>query len=183
MGHGFTKRYASISYIPCHSVKGAAGVRARAALRLVCDDKDVFDGRGELLFKDNALSGILAFEASSRYVRALRKGKICKGIIDFVPDRTEKEVEEFLSTCGLTCIDALCAYLHRALAVAVAKRAGVEGKAADKAQKLAHALKNFAVDFDGNCDIKTLRRHAEGWNFATLTAVLWNPGKLKDFMP
>ena len=77
-------------------------------------------------------------------------------------EMTEKEVEEFLSTCGLTCIDALCAYLHRALAVAVAKRAGVEGKATDKAQKLAHALKNFAVDFDGNCDIKNAQAACGG---------------------
>lgn len=179
LGHGFTKRYASISYIPCHSVKGAAGVRARAALRLVCDDKDVFDGRGELLFKDNALSGILAFEASSRYVRALRKGKICKGIIDFVPDRTEKEVEEFLSTCGLTCIDALCAYLHRALAVAVAKRAGVEGKATDKAQKLAHALKNFTVDFEGNCDIKNAQAVCGGLELCDFDSRTLESGKVE----
>lgn len=153
-GHNSTKRFASVSYIPSGSVKGASGVRAKAALKLVCGDNTVFLGEGELLFKDNALSGILAFEASSRYARMLREGKTCVGVIDFTPDRSEEELKEFFKSLDLDCTEALCAYVHRALAVAIAAKAGVKGLAKESAAKLAHFLKNYPVTFNGVCDIK-----------------------------
>lgn len=153
-GHEVTERYPSISQIPSQSVKGASGVRAQAGLRIFAGRDCVFDKRGELLFKDCALSGILAFEASSYYVRALRKGQKCSGVIDFVPDRSEKEISDFLSGGNYDCETALCAYLHKSLASAVAKRAAVAGKAADNAYRLARALKNYEVTFDGVADMK-----------------------------
>ena len=153
-GHFSTEKVASVSYIPSDSVKGASGVRAKAALKLICGGTTVFSGEGELLFKDNALSGILAFEASSRYARMLREGKTCEGIIDFTPDRSEIQLKEFFGKCDLDCVDALCAYVHRALAVAIAKKAGVKGAAEDNADKLASVLKNYSVVFGGVCDIK-----------------------------
>ena len=52
------------------------------------------------------------------------------------------------------CVQALCAYLHKSLAAAVAKRAGTEGKARDNAAILARTLKNYTLGFDGVCDIK-----------------------------
>ena len=153
-GHNSTRKTASICYIPSQSVKGASGVRAHARLRLYCGKEELFDKEGELLFKDNALSGILAFEASSYYARALRRGLKCYGMIDFVPDREESEIAEFLKRAGGDCRNALCAYLHSALAVAVAKKAGAEGDVEENAQSLAKAVKNYRVDFDGECDIK-----------------------------
>lgn len=154
LGHGCTKKFAAISYIPCGSVKGASGVRARAALTLQDGDRKVFCRQGELLFKDKALSGILAFEASSVYSRLLRKGIKCTGAIDFVPDKSAGETEAFLSASHADCVQALCAYLHKALAVAVAKRAGAEGRARDNAALLARTLKNYTLEFDGACDVK-----------------------------
>lgn len=153
-GHFSTKRYASVSYIPCHSVKGAAGVRAKAALRLLSGVRTVFEGEGELLFKDAALSGILAFEASSRYARILREDGSCTGSIDFTPDRSYQSLKEFFMRSDLSCVDALCAYVHRALAVAVAKRAGATGLARDNADSLARTLKDYTLVFDGACDIR-----------------------------
>ena len=153
-GHTVTERYPAISHIPSKSVKGASGVRARAGLKLLAGRDCVFDKRGELLFKDNALSGILAFEASSYYVRALRKEQKCIGFIDFVPERSEEEITRFLSQCGCDCETALCAYLHKSLAAAVAKTAGATGKAANDARRLAKALKNYEVTFDGVSDMK-----------------------------
>lgn len=153
-GHTVTERYPAISHIPSQSVKGASGVRAQAGLRIFAGRDCVFDKRGELLFKDRALSGILAFEASSYYVRALRKGQKCSGIIDFVPERSEEEITRFLSRCGCDCETALCAYLHKSLAAAVAKSAGTAGKASDNAKELAHALKNYGTEFDGVADLK-----------------------------
>lgn len=152
-GHKVTERLAAISYIPCSSVKGASGVRARAALTLYNGDRKVFCRQGELLFKDKALSGILAFEASSVYSRLLRKGEKCRGSIDFAPDKSQAEAERFFASVNADCVQALCAYLHRALAVAVARRAGVEGRACDNAAKLARVLKDYRLEFDGACDI------------------------------
>ena len=154
LGHKCTKRLAAISYIPCTSVKGASGVRARAALTLFDGDRKVFCRQGELLFNDKALSGILAFEASSVYSRLMRRGIKCAGAIDFVPDKSAGEVEAFFALSDADCVQALCAYLHKSLAAAVAKRAGTEGKARDNAAILARTLKNYTLGFDGVCDIK-----------------------------
>lgn len=153
-GHKSTDKLASVSSIPCSCIKGASGVRAKAALSLVSDGNSVFYGKGELLFKDNALSGILAFEASSVYSRLLRKGKKCLGSIDFVPEKSEDEIEKFIKSCDGDCVDALCAYLHRALAVVVVKNAEASGKAKDNAEVLARTLKNYSIKFDGASDIK-----------------------------
>lgn len=154
LGHKCTKRLAAISYIPCTSVRGASGVRARAALTLFDGDRKVFCRQGELLFKDKALSGILAFEASSVYSRLMRRGIKCAGAIDFVPDKSAGDVEAFFALSDADCVQALCAYLHKSLAAAVAKRAGTEGKARDNAAILARTLKNYTLGFDGVCDIK-----------------------------
>ena len=153
-GHDVTPRYASISYIPCSCVRGASGVRARAALSLICDGRTVFSGEGELLFKDNALSGILAFEASSRYARALRQGKTCTGEIDFAPDRTREDLEGFFSSLDCDCEQALCGIVHRALAAAIVKKAGAKGGARLNAGLLARTVKGYALTFDGACDVK-----------------------------
>lgn len=178
-GHASTKKTASICYIPSQSVKGASGVRAHARLRLYCDKKELFDKQGELLFKDNALSGILAFEASSVYARALRQGLKCYGIIDFVPDREEREIAEFLKRAGGDCRDALCAYLHSALAVAVAKRAGAEGDARKNAQSLAKTVKNYKVEFDGECDMKNAQVVCGGLELADFNGATLESEKVK----
>ena len=153
-GHSVTERYASVSSVPCASVRGASGVRAKAALTLKSGEEKIFYGQGELLFKDNSLSGILAFEASSRYVRALRQGKKCLGSIDFAPEKRVDEIENFIRTLDCDCVDALCAYLHRALAAAAVKKAGAVGNACDNAGTLARTLKDYPLEFSGVCDIK-----------------------------
>lgn len=178
-GHNCTEKFASISYIPCSSVKGAAGVRAKAALKLICEDRTVFVGQGELLFKDNALSGILAFEASSRYARILRKGKKCEGVIDFTPDRTKEELKSFFENSDLSAVDALCAYLHRALAVAVAKKAGASGTARENAVKLSDTLKNYLLKFDGVCDIKNAQVVSGGLSLDCFDPVTLQSKKVK----
>lgn len=163
-GHTVTQRYAAVSAIPCRSVKGAGGVRAKARLRLYSGDKTVFDGEGELLFKDDSLSGILAFEASSYYARELRHGRKCSGSIDFVPDAGEDETAEFFKKSDCDCTEALTAYLHRALAASVAKKAGVKGSARDNARRLARVLKDYQCEFDGVAEIKNAQVVCGGLN-------------------
>ena len=179
LGHKRTAKSAAISYIPCGSVKGASGVRARAALTLYDGESKVFCRQGELLFKDKALSGILAFEASSVYSRLLRKGIKCVGSIDFAPDKSAGEVEAFFASSDGDCVQALCAYLHRALAVAVAKRAGATGKAGDNAALLARTLKNFSLEFDGACDIKNAQVAVGGLELAGFNPVTTESVKIK----
>ncbi len=94
-------------------LKGLAGIRAKAVLKVFSDEKERFSEYGEVLFKDNGVSGIVAMNAS----RFLADGKNSDLIIDFTPDMTADEVKNFLK------IHSLEGILHRVVAEAVKRQA------------------------------------------------------------
>ncbi len=112
-------------------IKGLAGLRAKAKLSLIRDNKVEFSAIGELLFKDNGLSGIVSMELSSYIARNSGDYRIS---IDFAPDFTEKEVAEFLEN------NTLEGLLQRPIAEAVIKLAEV------KDVKPYRIVKDFIVD-------------------------------------
>ena len=115
-GHDVTKLEQSLVPIKTNALKGASGVRAKAKASLYISNKLVFSENGELLFKDNQLSGILAFKMSAYIAREyVKKGNVDAYIeIDFVPDYTEAQLEELLSNSKLT--NPLQGLLHKAIA-------------------------------------------------------------------
>ena len=115
-GHNITKLEQSLVPIKTNALKGANGVRAKAKASLYISNKLVFSENGELLFKDNQLSGILAFKMSAYIAREyVKKGNVDAYIeIDFVPDYTEAQLKELLSNSKLT--NPLQGLLHKAIA-------------------------------------------------------------------
>lgn len=95
-------------------IKGLKGVRFKVAMTLYRGSCDIARTRGELLVKDNGLSGIAAFDLSCEIARG--GGGSYTVSVDF-PDYTAEELTDILREFGFA---GLC---HKELARNVADRA------------------------------------------------------------
>ncbi len=115
-GHDSTSIRPAIVPLTCDTIyiKGLSGVRAKVMLSLICGDTTKEKREGEILFKDNGISGIVSMELSSYIARNNAEYKI---LIDFAPDFAKDDVKGFLDN---NPIDGM---LHSAIALAVEKQA------------------------------------------------------------
>ncbi len=146
-GHRCTDTAPSICAMRCKDIVGAQGVRTQAAMRVRADGLEIAAAQGELLFKDDQLSGMLAFEISSQCARAARQGKALDGEIDFVPDLDEKELERFLLHCD-DALQPLRGVLQSAIARNVIGSCPTDRSllmSPAKARSIAHACKHYGV--------------------------------------
>ena len=114
--HKATKIEQSLVPIKTNALKGANGVRCKAVASLYIKDNKVFSESGELLFKDNFLSGILAFKMSAYIAREMVKDNNLDAYveIDFCPEYTEDEINNILDDSPMA--HPLCGLLHKAIA-------------------------------------------------------------------
>ena len=111
-------------------IKGLSGVRVKAALK--CGDHVE---NGEILFKDNAISGIAAFNVSALIARGG-----CENLaIDFMPDYTLRDVAELVKG-GIEGI------FHTRLCELLKSRAN---------GSLAEIIKNYELTFKGLYDMSS----------------------------
>lgn len=133
LGHHVTELKPSIAPLVTDItyIKRLANLRAKVKIDLLRDNKTVTSQSGEILFKDNGISGIAVFSLSS-YIA--RNGGNYKISIDFAPDLTEAEIEDFLKKHSLEglfqrliaeCIKLQADKLHLPLAYVV-KRFTIE---------------------------------------------------------
>lgn len=151
LGHSSSPLCYAIAPLVCKDVKGANGVRAKVFAQIVADGETLMGERGEMLFKDNALSGVLAFRLSS--VLARKKGRFsdCKVIIDFVPDYDEKQLADIILAHN-NPFNPLEGILHKALAQNVVSRTPMDRSllmSAQKAAALAKSCKRFEAKVTG----------------------------------
>ena len=73
------------------NLKPLSGLRVKAKARIIDNSKVLAETVGEILFKDNGLSGIAIFELSRFYKPN------CKVSLDLAYDKTDAELKEFLS--------------------------------------------------------------------------------------
>ena len=151
LGHKVVPFRYAIAPLLCDGVKGANGVRAKAYASIYINGRKAMGEKGELLFKDDALSGILAFRLSSALARYRDKIESCKVIIDFVPDMQESQLADFIfNNCSVFA--PLEGVLHKAIAQNVISRIPMDRSlimSRKKADDLAKASKNFEVDILG----------------------------------
>ncbi len=117
MGHNCTNLEQSLVPIKTSALRGCNGVRSKAKASLYINNKEVFSEKGELLFKDNAISGILAFKISAYIAREIVKTNNIDAYIeiDFMPDYTEDEINDFIDNSALA--HPLTGLLHKAIAL------------------------------------------------------------------
>lgn len=115
-------------------IKGLSGIRAKVRLSVKTNEKTLFSECGEILFKDNGVSGILAMDAS----RFLEKN--CFLEIDFLPDIAEEEALRYVKrgkTEGL---------VQRMIHLAAEKQAASYGLPVEK------VLKKFIIEKISPCN-------------------------------
>ena len=151
LGHALTPVNYAIAPLLCKDIKGANGVRAKVLAQIAVDGETLMSERGEMLFKDNALSGVLAFRLSSMLARKKGKFSSCKVIIDFVPDYSEEKLKQLILDYD-NAINPLEGILHKALALNVMSRTPMDKSllmSSAKAGALAKSCKHFEVNVTG----------------------------------
>ncbi len=91
-GHNKSALYPVLSPLKSETqyVKTMSGIRVKANLTLSVDGKLAHKEYGELLFKDNGISGIVSMNIS-RYVKIGRENVVS---VDFAPEYKEEEIAE-----------------------------------------------------------------------------------------
>ena len=136
--------------------KGLAGVRV-SNVRVRCGD---FDEVGEVLFKDDGISGIVIFNLSAHLARKqIRCGQIS---IDLLANVTAENLQVMLqhslqSNPQYGLVEILEGVMHKSLAKNIVERLGFGQKAAGNCsardlQILVATLKNYTVEFNGYAD-------------------------------
>lgn len=125
-------------------IKGLAGLRVKAKASLYCGKDKLAEERGEILFKDNGVSGIAVFMLSAYIAR-------CRGeyhlVIDFAEDLTENDITAF----------SLEGVVRDNLARNIRKQAQ------DKGQNAEFTLKNFGIEIKGLGSIKNAQVCSGGY--------------------
>lgn len=136
--------------------KGLAGVRV-SNVRVRWRH---FDEVGEVLFKDDGISGIVIFNLSAHLARNnIRAGKLS---LDLLAGVAEDQLLAMLKTSvqhnpAYSLSEILAGLLHKSLARNLVERLGLQQKLAQDCTEsdlrgLVNALKNYTVDFIGYAD-------------------------------
>lgn len=98
LGHRLIKPLPALVQLRCVGTyfKQLAGIRTDACVTLLTDQKVLAVERGELQLTDYGISGIPVFQVSRYAAKTLDQGKKVKARIHFLPDKTQKQVEELL---------------------------------------------------------------------------------------
>lgn len=99
LGYRFQSLYPSLSpLLVQESIRSLAGLRTSAHAQLFINQEMVYENAGEVLFKNDSLSGILIFELSSFYARAKNTKMIKEATIalDIFPAYTHEQLKKLL---------------------------------------------------------------------------------------
>ncbi len=147
-----SNRYPSLCALKVNeSTKRLSGLRlANVVVTAKCNGRTMSD-RGEVLFKDEGLSGIVIFNISCLFARLKSyKGTIS---IDLMPDYSTSDVRDMISsrikTFGERCFSGL---FVDEISKMILKKAGVSKIVPSSAEKLAWTIKNMTFDVDGYYD-------------------------------
>ncbi len=150
-GHKSTPRRPSLVPLVTDTtdIKGLSGLRAKCALTVYENGEKRESEQGELLFKDNGLSGIVSMSISA-YIA--RRRVVCDLSVDFAPDLSLYEVKENVKRGGAESL------LHKAIAQSVEKQAARRGIT------VAECVKNFVVKNARTGDVKQAQAVCGGLN-------------------
>lgn len=162
LGHTITPLYPSLVRLNCGGGIAAKlkGIRARAALTLVCGDNTLSRSSGEVLFTERGISGIAAMDISRDAARMCQSGKKCEVALDLVPELDSAALISFFAEQarlrpGNSIENTLCGILPRRLGVLAVQLYSIDcrrdiGALTDgEMANLACAVKSFALPVTG----------------------------------
>lgn len=142
-------------------IQSLAGLRTRAKVSVHSEGDFLSQDTGTIQFIQNALSGIPVFQVSRYAVRALDNNKKVTAYLDFMPDLSQEELEDFLRqrmNAGMykTLQQFLTGLFHKKLGRVLIQTAGSDAnqpvtEVSDAAWKrLIDAIKYFKVEISGS---------------------------------
>ena len=148
-GHKCKNLVQTLVSIKTSEIKGCSGVRSKVKADLYINNKKVYTNNGEMLFKDNCISGIISFQLSTFISRSIVKGEYINSYItiDFVPGMEEETLRGFINEHGDLGI------VHKSI-LSLFK----------SSKDLAHDLKNYRVEVKGLQGINQAQVTAGGLN-------------------
>lgn len=151
--HGYQVNPLRPSLCPIRTLeptKQLSGVRHKATVTLSINGQTAYQERGEVLFKDDGLSGIAIFDCA-HYLCCLNKGEKASISLDLFPDiPTEALAEDLLEASKENPEFFLEAYLEKPLKDYCLKRAGFDKKTPQnrcEMSKFAQVLKELEFTF------------------------------------
>lgn len=124
-------------------LKGLNGKRVDAVVTLTDGEKS-WSERGEVLFRENGLSGIAVFNHSARINRS---GKGFKIVLDVVPEMTEDELDREIESRDLTLgTDSLDGIVNRFMAANVLRETE---RARERSKAISRLLKGMPFEVIG----------------------------------
>ena len=131
-GHKIIDQVAGIVQLKLEhpALKAIAGIKFDGYTEVVSNGKSLRKEFGEILFTNYGISGPPIFQISRTASYAASKGNDVKIIVDMTPDKTEKEVEEYLEEhfgmfATREVINSLIGVINKKLIPTVLKEAGI----------------------------------------------------------
>ncbi len=150
-GHKITETYPSLVQIKTaiEPIRGLKGLKQNVAASVTYNGKTLAKTVGDVLFTEYGVSGNTAFFLSS-YAVGLSGAELK---IEFLPDKSEGEIAEFLKKKSalpfVAAQDALSGVINKQIGRAVLKYANITEFNERTAEKIAKALKNFVLPIAG----------------------------------
>ncbi|MEA4821841.1 MAG: aminoacetone oxidase family FAD-binding enzyme, partial [Erysipelotrichales bacterium] len=159
LGHSFTKFYPSLSQILTNytNIRSLSGIRVKALAKIAIDGKVIKEEYGEVLFKDNALSGIVVLNLSAILARRSQEKTVndAEVILDLLPNLSDQEVFDILlynikSNPWKTIDQLLLGQFNKMISQAILKdsiitdfKARVDSLRADDIKMIVKTIKNW----------------------------------------
>lgn len=152
-------------------VKSISGQRHRASVSLMINGKKAYEEEGEILFKDDGISGIVIFNIESRYARSYSNIDDAKLHVDLFPEYKEEELLGLIKSSSKVSKEYMLGFVSLEMINYLLPRDQKQSP-----EYWAHALKNISFtikdvyDFDssqvtiGGIDIKNLTSNLESKN-------------------
>lgn len=98
LGHHLIEPLPALTALKCrgNSFSGWSGVRTEGKVTLYVDGSSVISQQGELQLTDYGVSGIPIFQISRYAIRAVHEKKAVELSVNFFPESSAKELEEYL---------------------------------------------------------------------------------------
>ena len=150
-GHKTTELYPSLVQVKTNTehIRGLKGIKQTARLKAYENGKFLSESVGDVLFTDYGVSGNAVFFLSS-YIAGKSN---CRLIAEFLPEKTENEIAEFLikkSKLGFIKVeDALSGVINKQLGRAIINKIGAVRFDEKIAVRLAKEIKNFDLEVLG----------------------------------
>lgn len=169
LGHNITQLQPGLVALKTkEDLKHLSGIRLKCRPSIVLNSKTLASTDGEILFKNDGLSGIAIFELSRYYQEGVKIS------IDLAPNVTDKKLEVFLNS-GESLETTLQGMFHKMVAIEIIKRCKKQN-----INEVIKVIRNFDFLITDTYGYKTAQITVGGVNYSEINPHTNESLKIKD---